>query len=363
MDSQENEAFTQVPVSDAMADTRDGSFKRKWEKRLIAIGIAAMVVLAIVVAFIIAMQPIKREAGAWPDFAYLATLMDEPDMLVHAVDDPRLAEAYQRYKKNPSSAATSIEAPIFIDDLGGNAVGDEGETRFWLVMANYDELAAFGIEYAPEPDTARLGENEWYTDMLAAIFLADQRTGSSRRKVFSESLADSSTAMKEKYQIRDEHVDGIAIYPIRALNAVGLNLNELRDMRSSYGVASWEAGYAVALYDQGIQMIYGSNKGESDESSDPIFSGYMTQLEGEYGIGEITRTIHLEASSFDAVAFSDLDTEQSDTMTIVSRPSFSVSCARDALFSSDLASRFSLNEANKKIWEFFDGDMPSTALE
>ncbi len=364
LSSQSEEPSSQIAVSAGAREAAHSSSKSEWKRTLTIGSICLIMVLIIVVISIIALtQPVKREEGAWPDFAYLSTFMDDPDKLVCAVNDPELTSAYEQYKANPNDSDGDIEAPIHIADLNEYEGTEDVQVNFRLAMAAPDELLAFGVEYAASPSTNTANMDEWYMDMLSALLLANSRTSKDQAETFTKTISDDAAMMREKYQTYDELVDKTAMYPVWVLNKVGLSLNELQDVQSSYGTASWERAYALAVQDYGIRELNYANHGGSDESPDPFYSGYTTILTGNFEADEAIYTVDVETNSFDSFSFSSLDVENDDpTMTLTTAPNFSVNFAVDRAISSNIEDNLLLSDTNKKIWEFSEGTLPSDAL-
>lgn len=120
-------------------------------KPLIVVGmIAIAAVLAAV--FLPKSTPVApRELGAWPDFPYLATLVDEPDAFMRAVNSEELSDAYQQAKSSESWDET-ITVPIYIDELFEGVSSDAGseEVDFEVSFTDDGKIDNFRLCYAGE---------------------------------------------------------------------------------------------------------------------------------------------------------------------------------------------------------------------
>lgn len=362
-----NASPDQVPMVGSHTNADQASPKKSRKKSLLIGGISAMalIVVAAVVAIFVWMSPVQREAGAWPDLAYLCTLIDRPDDFVRAVNDPDLTVAYQKYKADPEGEDSLIKVPIVIDEMESyiserNEV-ETSQVQFNLAMESPDKIYAFGLEYESAPPDVALAYGAWKGEFIYALSIA--AAGSRAPDSFATYVAEETLKKKEKHQRYDDMTDDIAVNPAFLLGKTGLMLNGMDDVQQSYGVASWEDGYSLALYGYApAQHRYYRNGGQ-DKGFGPIVSGYATKFSGKYETDENLYTIYIDTHTIDAFRFSSLKAEQS-RLTIDHTAYFTIICSRDSVLSASVEDEVTeLSEANRRIWEFEDGPLPAGVME
>lgn len=143
-----SEGQQEPPQSSEANEQQEKSFP--W-KPLVVVGM--IVIVAVLVAvFLPKSTPVApRELGAWPDFPYLATLVDEPDAFMRAVNSDELSDAYQQAKSSESWGET-IAVPIYIDELfeGTSSVAGSEEVEFRVSFTDDGKIDNFGLYYAGE---------------------------------------------------------------------------------------------------------------------------------------------------------------------------------------------------------------------
>lgn len=357
-----NASSAQVSMADSVTSTDQASPVKKRKRSLLIGGISAMaiIVVAAVVAIFVWMSPVQREEGAWPDLAYLCALVDRPDDLVKAVNDPDLTAAYQKYKADPEGEDSIIKAPIVIDEME-SYIGERNEVetsqvQFNLVMESPDKVYGFGLEYKNASRVEALAYDEWSSEFVSAAFALS--TNNSRTGV-----AEKALEKKAKYQNYDDMVDKIAVNPAFLLGKTGLMLNGMDNVQQSYGAAPWEDGYTLAMHGYVPMWYEHYGTDEQDRGFGPVVAGYATKLSGDYEKDGSVCTIYVDTQSADAFSFSSLSAERSNLM-IDQVASFTIICSRDSVLSASVEDEVTeLSEANRRIWEFGDGSLPVGVME
>lgn len=245
------EASGSVAAGDATStegsEQPDGSpqLRKKW---LFPLAAGLVVLVLAVFALSQAGKPsvVVREPGAWLDFPYLASLVDEPDAFVQAVNSEELSDAYRQAKMN-GSWDDSIDVSIDIDDLSNGVSGASGseQTVFNVIFTedgriDYFQLIYYGEE---EPTMPVEADGNYVNHMLVMTRLQGVALGVASLDDFPEG---SVQTVYDECRRSNSVVEGFLSSPDNLAERCGIDPNTIVVENECYGIADWRSGYLLA---------------------------------------------------------------------------------------------------------------------
>ena len=254
------------------SEPESGDETKKKRKRILygSLAVVAAVILAVVV-FVFSGAGLQiRKAGAWPDFPYLATLIDRPDDFVRALNCPDLQEAYNE-AKSEGRWDEPIVAEIDIDELEANGadLGDGSANPSVYVRFN-DEGAVTYFQlayYTPTIETFPVEADDGnYFIHGAVVGEMGLRAAYGLSQVSDDKLEPYVDTVYQDCASADEYIMDCFGNPNSALDAAGINGDDATVISEASGTADWRQAYLLSCFARGF---YGS----SGRAISPIISG------------------------------------------------------------------------------------------
>lgn len=235
------------PLPPESSEQRDGALQpRKRRLLLLAAGLVALVVALFALSQIGRSSVVVREPGAWPDFPYLASLVDDPDAFVQAVNSEELSEEYRQAKTNGFSDC-SIDVSIDIDDLSSGAPGASGseQTVFNVIFTEDGKIDYFQLIYygEKEPTMPVEADGNYVNHMLVMTRLKGVALGVASLDDFPEG---SVQTVYDECRRSNSVVEGFLSSPDDLAERCGIDPETIVVENECYGVADWRSGYLRA---------------------------------------------------------------------------------------------------------------------
>ena len=219
--------------------------RKKWLFPLAA-GLAALVLAVFALSQAGTPPVVVREPGAWPDFPYLASLVDEPDAFVQAINSEELSDAYRQAKMS-GSWDESIDVSIAIDDLSGGAPGASGSERtvFNVIFTEDGKIDYFQLIYygEEEPTMPVEADGNYVNHMLVMTRLKGVALGVASLDDFPEG---SVQTVYDECRRSNSVVEGFLSSPDDLAERCGIDPETIVVENECYGVADWRSGYLRA---------------------------------------------------------------------------------------------------------------------
>lgn len=219
--------------------------RKKWLFPL-ATGLVILALAAFALSQVGKPSVVVREPGAWVDFPYLASLVDEPDAFVQAVNSEELSDAYRQAKMN-GSWDDSIDVSIDIDDLSNGASGASGseQTVFNVIFTedgriDYFQLIYYGEE---EPTMPVEADGNYVNHMLVMARLKGVALGVASLDDFPDG---SVQTVYDECRRSNSVVEGFLNSPDDLAERCGIDPETIVVENECYGVADWRSGYLQA---------------------------------------------------------------------------------------------------------------------
>lgn len=232
----------------------DGESRKK--RRLLYGGLAAAAIaIMAIVAFFAADGNISvRQAGAWPDLQYLATLVDNPDGFVRAANIDDLSSAYNEMKAT-GDWDEPITVQIDIDEIEqyGKAEEYEGANPALEVRFNSGGTIDYFhmVFLSPTIDNNMMEVSAYEEDQLplhslvAFALLGKYEYGT--QSMSDEEIAQAITQMQADSTIASPFAEWILTQPGSVLETCGFDLESIDSINEAIGYADWRSGYLRAF--------------------------------------------------------------------------------------------------------------------
>jgi hypothetical protein len=204
----------------------------------------------------------QREPGTWPDMGYLATLVDEPDRFIRAVNIPELESEYRAYRSSGIGEAEHIMVDIDIIDIVNPSGGipNERSARFDVWFASDGSIHTFALTGGTPASPAIIADESTIgLDALALAFVFGPNPRETLDEVYAELLSHGEV-FEEQYRKPDPMISEFMLNPSQLLAHVGISESDLVNTSSDYGFAEWEKGYVESIYS--LYAQYGTEPSE-----------------------------------------------------------------------------------------------------
>lgn len=223
------------------------------------VSIAAIVVIVASVLFSGVLTLKVRMPGMWPDFAYLATLIDNPDAFIRALNCGGLQDAYDQAKRK-GQWDEPIVAEIDIEDLeeNGTNVG-EGIVNPGISVRFDDsgQITYFQLVYmAPSKETipVQADDGNYFLHMLVAGALSGQQYYGVTA-VSEDEVLDYARVVREDCEVVDPLIHDTLYDSSSILSECGINANDVKTTSASTGKAEWTDGYFLSCSSHGAAAL------------------------------------------------------------------------------------------------------------
>lgn len=247
-------------ANQASSDKTEDEKSRK--KRYFLYGSVSIVAIVVIVVSVLisGILTLKvRMPGMWPDFAYLATLIDNPDAFVRALNCSGLQDAYDQAKRK-GQWDEPIVAEIDIEDLeeNGTNVG-EGIVNPGISVRFDDsgQIAYFQLVYmAPSKETipVQADDGNYFLHMLVAGALSGlQYYGVTA--ISEDEVLDYARIVREDCEVVDPLIHDTLYDSSSILSRCGINANDVKTTSASTGKAEWTDGYFLSCSSHGAAAL------------------------------------------------------------------------------------------------------------
>nr|WP_075575888.1 hypothetical protein [Olsenella timonensis] len=189
---------------------------------------------------------VVREPGAWPDFPYLASLVDEPDAFVRAVNSEELSDAYRQAKMS-GSWDDSIDASIDIDDLSSGASVSSGSEQavFNVIFTGDGKIDYFQLIYYGEEEPTMPVEagGDYVSHMTVMAGFRGATLGVAPLDDFPKGAVQT---VYNECRRSNSVVEGFLSSPDDLAERCGIDPETIVVENECYGVADWRSGYLLA---------------------------------------------------------------------------------------------------------------------
>lgn len=241
---------------------------KKKPKRMLygGLAVAAVVILAVFV-FVLSGAGLQiRKAGAWPDFPYLASLIDRPDDFVRALNCPDLQEAYNAAKRDEDWDEPLV-VEIDIDGLEPNDFAGEVDNAYPLIEVRFNSeglVDYFHLVYAPPTVDNDLNQltassaDEWSLHQTVAFNLLS-KYGYGSTEVTEDELEAKINQIRSECTILQPFTEEILADPSSILERCGFEASSVQATNEAVASADWRQGYLRAFQAYVLAVQSGQN--------------------------------------------------------------------------------------------------------
>ena len=315
--------------------------------------VVGMIVIAAVLAavFLPKSTPVApRELGAWPDFPYLATLVDEPDAFMRAVNSDELSDAYQQAKSSESWDET-ITVPIYIDELFEEASSDAGseEVEFGVSFTDDGKIDNFRLYYAGEGEPTMPVDANDGNYFLHGLVMMDIKGIVLGLNPSNEIHEDYVQIIYDDCHRSNEVAEGFLASPDSLAKRCGVDQEAIDVKNECHGFADWRTGYLQTCQQYYLQGVL---SGELPV----VMTG--TAYQEQFSVGGAEGSFLLTLGNLDQFSF---PTTKPMELTVQNTGTFALSYDREAVNPSQGTKgienmvRSLTNDYSFPLWRFAEG--------